>query len=164
MFHMGIDYSSLNIALAGVTPDGEWIVANVDVPKQPKGLAGRGVAKAMRKALGRCFWDDVSCVWIERAYGPHHMVDTLAAVRGAILDAIPSDVTVDTITAKQWRAELGWAGMRKAEAKQAAREWCRQNLPMSDKEFAQMSEDQMEAAAIAWVCLVQSERAAKDLA
>jgi hypothetical protein len=160
MYHVGIDYSSTNIALAGVTPDHEWMTASVDVPKQRVGLAGRGVRESMDEILGREFWDDVSCVWIERAYGPRRMVDTLAAVRGAIIDAIPSRVVVDTLGAKQWRAELGWAGHTKLEAKQAARDWCERTLPMTPLEFALLSEDQAEAACIAWVCLVQSERAA----
>ena len=159
MIYAGIDFSSRAIDLAGVTPDGDWCFAHIALPLAIKGLAGRGVERALREQLDSGFWDEVACCWVERPmFGSVQTTDTLAAVRGAILDAIPPRVVVDTIRPSVWRVEVGIPGNAKRhDAKLLAREWLARQL---DEPLDTIGDDQADAACIAWTCFQQSQRAA----
>ena len=160
MLFVGVDYSSKAIHLAGVTADEDWCFAMIPLAGQSGGMAGRGVRDAISGELGSVFWDEVACVWVERAmFGNVQTTDLLAAVRGAILDAIPAGIVVDTIRPSVWRKEVGIPGnSKRADAKLAARAWMSARLPADA--MAQLSDDHCEAACIAWSCLQQSSREA----
>lgn len=161
---VGIDYSSRAIHIAGVSPDEDWCFGMVPLSGQSGGMAGRGVREAVDEELGRRFWDNVVCAWVERAmFGNIQTTDLLAAVRGAILDAIPDTTVVDTIRPSVWRKEVGIPGnAKRADAKIAARAWLSRRIPA--KIMADLTDDHAEAACIAWACLQQSSRASENAA
>lgn len=152
---VGVDYSSKFIDLAAITADGEaWCFARVAVPMQPKGLAGRGIGLAMREQAGEIL-DRAACCWVERGmFGSMQTTDVLAAIRGAILDGLPSECVADTVRPSSWRAGLGMrGGMKRDDAKAEARKFA---SGVIDGDINELTDDQCEAACIAWLAWKQS--------
>jgi len=166
VYFVGADISTKKISLAGVgladwqTSGYEWRFAEVVLP--PASVPGRGLADALLDELPAAFWDQTLCVWIEEPFGGINprTFGALSAVKGALADAIPAHVVVDSIRPSVWRKEVGIPGnAKRAVAKAASRAWCYTNGLPDD-----LSEDLCDAAVIAWTCLQQSDRASEQAA
>lgn len=160
MIYVGCDPSTRRLDLAGVTPDGDWLLASV--PVSIDSIVGRRLRDDLRNELDSAWWDEVVCLWIER---PHlrqnrHTFRQLCTIVGAFAASIPRHVVVDTIDPTVWRQEIGIpvGKLKRDETKQLALLWALETLP--DDARSALTFDLAEAAAIAWTCFKQSERAA----
>lgn len=155
---VGIDYSTKSIDIAALNEQ-EWLFASVKLDKQPGGMAGRGVREALERDAALLL-KRAACVWVERGmFGSMQTTDVLAAVRGAILACLPSEAVVDTVRPSVWRAGLGMRGnMKRDQAKQQARLFISSVI---DGDTSTLTDDQCEAACIAYLCWKQSSEAAQ---